>query len=296
MSNQLPIETKREHFVRLVELEQRYGDHGHQPALWKAVADDLELSLEERLWLSILVVGYSHDGSTWVAYNMPGVQTRWTLPPEHLKIAILRRNLFGGRITKHFNEIPRDLTDWISRYRSWNGLIYLFSTLYGNGTWASYTTAETVLTVCGDRILGMDGQPIRADVGGFAANTGPRATLLDLGYEPTEAGATSLLQMVQSHGVDIPIFLLETVMCYWQNMRKGKFYVGRSIDRQQNQIEYAEQKHVCCSRLWAARSKIFNIDTLGEIQGWPGLDKERLKHYLKTTEILLPTEQRIRKP
>jgi hypothetical protein len=273
-------------FAKLVKWEDYYLDHGHQPGLWKRVAEDMGMSKEERLWLAFLAVGYSHEGSTWVAYNRPGVRTRKKLPPADLKIAILRRNLYGGRITQHFQELYkiRSFTKWLHGVKKWPDLIKKLKTIYGNGNWAAYTTAETLVTVAD-----LD---IQADETGFVNNTGPRKALELLGFEPSERGVLGLLAKLRDYGVDVPVQLLETVMCYWQNLQKGKFYIGRSIDRQQNQIEYAEEAGVDCDCLWEARRKVFRLETLGEVNGWPGLDKERLKHYKRTGELLLPTEMR----
>lgn len=286
------IEDRRRDFLRLLTIEQEYCDHGHQPAIWKAYADERGMDLEERLWLCFLAMGYSHEGSTWCAINSSGVWRKERLPPSDLKIAILRRNLYGGRLLGHFLHLfaIKSFSKWLAPAikEGWTGLLRELRTIEGNGSWAAYTTAETIITVCG--------LPIEADQSGFADNTGPQATLRHLGYAPTDAGAGELVAWVRAEGLDVPVFLLETVMCYWQNMNKGKFYPGRSIDRQQNQIEYARDRGFDVNPLWRARRAVFKLETLGEIQGWPGLDKERLKHYNRTKEILLPTERRTRCP
>lgn len=285
----MSIELRRADFLKLVALEQEYCDHGHQPAIWKAYADEQGYDVETRLWLCFVAVAYSHEGSTWCAWNAPGVSDKSRLPPMDLKLAILRRNLYGGRIAEHFMDLYaiRNLSAWLDiKNATWHSLLRATKTLNGNGTWASYTTAETIITVCG--------LPITADHSGFADNTGPRATLQHLGFTPDNAGAKAIVEWIKGEGVDVPTMLLETVMCYWQNMNKGKFYPGRSIDRQQTQIGYAHDRGVCCNALWRARRAAFKLESLGEIQGWPGLDKDRLKHYYRTGEILRPTEKRNR--
>lgn len=284
------LEHRREDFLMLLELENFYGDHGHQPAIWKAFADECSMSLEDRLWLCFLAVGYSHEGSTWCAIYSPGVWLKKRLPPADLKLAILRRNLYGGRILGHFADLysKGSFSKWLDiENATWKSLLRQLRQIDGNGSWAAYTTAETIITVCGLDIC--------VDHSGFADNTGPKATLLNLGFEASEKGAEEFIAWVRTQQPEAcEIFLLETVMCYWQNMCKGKFYPGRSIDRQQNQIEYARDKGHDVNALWRARRTAFRIETLGEVQGWPGLDKERLKHYNRTGQILSPIEMRTR--
>jgi hypothetical protein len=275
----------RADFLILAEWEHRLDDHGPQnPFLWQ-LADLLDLTLEERLWLVMLGMAYYQEGSAWVAWNTPGVRARKQPPPVDLPIGVLRRNLFGGKIAKHFADMSRinSFVQWLKPAKDWNSLIETIRGLWGNGSWSSYTTAEAVIS-----ITGWDVTPTTE---WFLSNSGPRKGLASLGFSVDEAGVGSLRSMIGDKGLAIPIAALETVMCNWNNMRKGEFYIGRSLDRQQSRI--LEISYRCdCSLLWEARKKAFNNQALGELNGWPGLDRKRLKLYKQTGRMPLPWENR----
>lgn len=81
-------------------------------------------------------------------------------------------------------------------------------------------------------------------------------------------------------------------MCSYRNLFKAKRYAGYHHDRQLSIIQSYQQSYPEASSLWEEmydmRKKLYHESLLGEVGGWSGIRKERLK--LFTSQGLLGVE------
>lgn len=282
-----PKPTAWDDFTRFVGMQLATGDYDAHIPFLTALARTQGLTPDESLWLGLLYMGYYTEGSMWLAFTTPGVRRQQRPPPANLPITTQRRNLYGGRIVRHFADLyrVRPFTRWLADRRTWADLLLAVGSLWGNGRWASYTTSELLTHLGGPRV-----EPTSYEV---VNSSGPRKGLGALGLPPSEASAEQVRQHIAlTHG-EVPMSVLESLLCDWAGMSKGTFYAGRNIDRQQGRILQAEAH---CGRrldvLWRVRREVFPAETLGEDNGWQGIDANRLKSYRDTGAVLTPDEDR----
>lgn len=278
-----------EQFVTFCKMQLVTEDYdAHLPFLRHMARD---LTLEESLWLGILYMAYYSEASAWVAFSDPEVRARQKPPPLDLPITVQRRNLYGGKIAKHFADLMAipSLTEWVGSANNWSELLEVVNTIWGNGRWACYTSSELLAF--------MAHLPIEPDTFEILGSSGPRQGLEALGLPATEAGAARALGWLEDSGVEIgKMSVLESLLCDWAGMMKGTFYSGRNIDRQQGRLLDVEKlKGADLTVLWEARKAVFPAWSLGEIGGWTGIDRERLRFY-RDKRLLLRADEGRRLP
>ena len=281
-------------FISFARLQLKTGDYDAHIPFLSTLCDSMELSSDERIWVGLLYMAYYTEGSMWRAWRSPGVRGREKHPPLDLPITTQRRNLYGGRIKKHLGELMeiKSLTDWVGEADSWDSLLKVLKRIYGNGRWASYTTAELLI-----RLTEKEGlEPTGFEI---LQSSGPKQGLEFLQMPVAEKSALKILRSMEQEEIEIPMSVLESLLCDWSGMNKGSFYAGRNIDRQQGRILHVEHLRskktgnaVRFKRLWKCRRKCFPKATLGEKNGWAGIDTKRLKAYRDSGKILAPHEQR----
>ena len=83
---------------------------------------------------------------------------------------------------------------------------------------------------------------------------------------------------------DTSVSVITPKICSWRNLFKGRRYMGYHQDRQLAQL-YAYQKNYPGDRLWEAlfalRKRVLAPKLLGEIGGWTGIRKERMKLWVR---------------
>lgn len=275
-------------FLYFCRLQLVTGDYDAHIPLLKLLTRSRGLSPEESIWIGFLYMAYYSEGSAWVAFNRPGVRRRANPPPADLPITTQRRNLYGGRIVRHFTDlyaVKPSLAGWLAECSSWSALLGHLQTLYGNGRWASYTTGELLTHLGGPQV-----EPSTFEI---MDSSGPKQGLVALGLPPTEDGARTVRAALSAAGLNLQMSVLESLLCDWAGMNKGTFYAGRNIDRQQGRILEVERRTgMTCTALWVGRQIVYPAETLGELNGWEGIDRQRLKHYQRTGEVLKPEEKR----
>ncbi len=278
-------------FVDFYELANRCcacGDYDPFHLLLREVEKGMDD--ETALWFSCLFIAHYNPGSAWVAFhNTEYLEWReWDLPIE-----TARRALYGGRIYEHLDDLCRKakaaggLRSLFSesfgedRHSNWHILRRNIGQIYGAGRWAEYTFGEILQKVHGFEVTPTDM--------GNNGSSGPRNGLILLMGAGNDEAGTKLYEHAQQY-VTADFFdyaVLESVSCDFNSMNKGKYYVGRDIDRQQHRIIRAEER-TCKTlyALWEARARVFSHKYLGERNGWYGIDKDRLKHYVSTGEVI----------
>lgn len=264
------------------------GDYDPFHPLLREVTKDLPI--EEALWFSCLFIAHYNPGSAWIAFHDsdPLKPKKWQLPIE-----TARRALFGGRIYRHLEDLSTQaravggLLRFFSRglgsnrYKNWYIVRRTIGGVYGAGRWAEYTFAEILQKV--------HDLPLTPPDMGLKNATGPKNGLRLLTGQDTNQAAWRLFGDTYK-AVYVPWFdcaVLESVACDFNSLNKGRYYIGRDIDRQQHRILKAEAVlGEELSELWEARSQVFQPKYLGEVNGWQGIDSARCKVYTQTKKIV----------
>lgn len=251
------------------------------------------MSTEQSLWFSCLFIAHYNIGSAIVHYQD---QPIYKFRELRMPIEPARRALFGGRIYKHLGDLVakakavgglnnffrQGLTGGASQY-NWDKLRENISSVYGAGRWASYTFAEVLQKV-------HDFPVIPTDMG-LEGASGPKAGLKLLMNGETSLEMATLRGLCRKHvNPTIPWFdyaVLESCACDFNSLNKGRYYIGRDIDREQYRNLRAEATYgKPIPELWEAREAVFQPKYLGELNGWEGIDKQRLTIYQKTGELI----------
>jgi len=274
-------------FVYFTRLQLETGDYDAHIPFLRGLVDHLNLNKEKSLWLGFLYMAYYTEGSMYAAFIQPGVASKKTFPPVDLPITTQRRNLYGGRIHRHFEDLLSrgSLVGWVGQCETWQELIDEVGSVYGNGRWARYTTSELINVMADLKIV--------PDTFEITESSGPRKGLIALELEPIEQSAEYLIKRLSKEGVNLSPSMLESILCDWAGMNKGTFYAGRNIDRQLGRILQVEvMLNTKFPVLWEVRDKVFPKESLGEHYGWKGMDNPRKKLYMTKGIIPKPGEQR----
>ncbi len=272
-------------FVYFCRLQLETGDYdAHIPFLTQ-LRDEYQLPAEEAIRLALLYMAYYNEGSAWVAF------TYHTIYPCLADVPIdpQRRNLYSTQERWWHIKSLRDKAPWtekLAAVKDWRALLDYVGSVYGNGRWATYTTSELLM-----HMANLDVRPSSFEV---MQSSGPRKGLEWLGLEPSEKAAEKVHKALAKEDIHVQYSQLESLLCDWAGMNKGTFYAGRNIDRQQGRIlKVAKLSNATYfTQLWKVREKCFPMHTLGEVHGWEGIDKKRLKVYKETGKVLTPSEDR----
>lgn len=182
--------------------------------------------------------------------------------------------------------------DRFSNQWNWHIVNERLQMLYGNGRWAAYKHCEVLRRV--------NGMPLEAPDMGHQFSSGPRQGLATL-YGDLEGQTSAVIAELDRRGLDlqkrlvrrglvVDIEELETILCNWKSLLKGKYYVGHDIDELQEQIMVANQRGLLSdfytALLFEARAESLPAEYLGEMNGWVGVQKERMVAYRDHGRIL----------
>jgi len=281
------------------------------PLLWY-MGRHLGLIDKEALWLSTLYMAFYNIGSAYVAFvngdpwkELPD----WVLK---LPIGVQRRNLRGGKVREHLLDFSRQalvaggpvalLTQGFTDQPApnWRALQTTLDGVWGNGRWSNFTLGELYQKVNHLPVLPTD---IMND-----GSSGPRAGLAylcevdpELSVEELDKVAARLFKKVRPRiSTDLPYMphnhydygMLESQLCDFNSLRKGRYYIGRDIDRDQERIlathaalEAMGQDTKRLDEVWAAREACFAKEYLGEFSGWIGRTQLANEYYLRTKRV-----------
>lgn len=258
------------------------GDIDPQFLILRRLYAKLGLDQNTSIWFTCLYLLYYHLGSAiqaWKQYPKPDVirKKNWNRELIYFK----QRRCFRGNeyARNQINTIVKvsdgDLASWIDNLvddggeDGWARLREAASEIPYHGPWSSYKLCDMIKFV--------HQYPITApDIGTKpGATAGPIAglnTLTGLGWDKCADDSQlhrDLLQMVID--LDAPVNgldQLESILCDWQSLTNGRYYLGKDIDRDQAQLELAKKRSPVTDILWEARRDIFDERLLGEIGGW----------------------------
>lgn len=274
-------------------------DAEHPVCLW--LIKKHGLSYRQSLWLSFLYMAFYDEASAWVVFKSADP---FTIPTNTaFPIGMNRRNLFGGKIDQHFEslrQVAQTASDWPTHnftgvpWRDWEILNTNLGTVWGNGRFAKYTTAEMLQKVAGVsvEITGFDNKDSSGPADGIARIYGCTRDIPTLDTHAEIAYNRVIASGLRPTYTTVDRGVVESVLCNFSGCCRNKFYSGRNVDRQQERIKRVEAMGHTLPDLWEARQAVFRKADLGELAGWGGIDRERLKSYTQTGKILWSHEGR----
>lgn len=266
------------------QLESRDIDPAY-PILEHAVAG---LSREEQLWRLFLYVTYYHLGSAEQAWNIVGDRPK--LHDLVFPTGVERRGMRGNhaRVARFTESLLKAIEpyggmgDWVlasATRGGWDTVRHDFEKLNGAGPWASYKWADLLKNVLR--------YPLTAtDIGGQGGPIPGLKRLVGDGDWPmlsVDSHAQRIYNLTKNEGIPFDgLDQFETALCDFNSLCKGNYYVGADIDAMMDQLNYD-------SPMWDYRRISFSGRWLGELpeNNWNGLDRDRLKVYRETGEVVL---------
>jgi hypothetical protein len=315
-----PVPARLKDFIYFSQRQYDSLDYDpFHPMLWKMQSG---MDKETALWHSTLFMAWYNIGSFHVVFNNCDVLK---MPPDwttKLPVGTQRRNLRGGRVLDHLEDFIRQakraggieklLTygmhdGWIDKgqLNRWKWLTWNVNGVWGNGRWSTYTTSELY-----QKVNKLDVLPATIMNEG---SSGPRTGLAFMHGIETPQGTkivpeldilaqrffervrpkikTELPYLPKNHS---DLGMVESQLCDFNSLRKGRYYIGRDIDRDQDRLRSTEKalremgrkdqvKHL--KEVWYTREKVFEKRYLGEFSGWPGRTDYAKQFYLKTGKV-----------
>jgi hypothetical protein len=262
----------------------------------------LKLSEEQAVWLTFLYVAYYNMNSTLQVFQEHREPTIPRLDLLKLPTGTERRaHRVPSKLERHLGELVSiaenngGLLAWIRKYlvhdspqQSWDRVVGALESIYGNGRWASYKTAEMLWKI--------NDLPLQASDMGHAHSSGPRKGLALL-YDNLPDGngiedvaeldriSIDLLGKLEQLGVDAKIEEAETSLCDVYALAEGHYYLGMDIDAM------LENLLKCPSPLaqvmFEARARVIPHHYLGELNGWTGVDQKRKRVFKETGKLVV---------
>ena len=245
----------------------------------KDVYEHLNLTLDERVWRTVLYTCFYSLGSAELAWD------RYPTPPDRvepfcLPTGVERRGMRGqpDRVADHLNDVltAAQAFGGVGRWaqeqacqrgtEGWDNTRQAFESLRHCGPWASYKWADLM-----KHTLGFDIEASDIGVGGRGKKAGPipgMVWLTGMDWKECANDISSqklLLKICRDKGVPFAgLDQLETSLCDVNSMIKGRYYVGHDIDLMMTQLQTATPM------FWESRSRVFDPQWLGENGGWFG--------------------------
>ena len=290
-----------EDFHRFALLQLKSGDVDPAGPVLRYLFQKNGLTRERRMWFTLVYVAYYDIASAVYFYREEGWTSGDTLPkgPDRRCLrpkGFMDRHLasYGRFITKYGgieNWLTTDFTG--NEIEDWHILRKAFEEVAYNGRWASYKLAKMFRK--------LHDLPVVVPDLGHKNSSGPRQGLgllfsdLPEGNDPWDLAtldevSTRLHERLKSDGLDIDLGTLETILCNFAGLYKGRFYVGRNIDRMQSQVLDSPVRSSVEKDIFEAREKVLARGYLGELNGWDGI-RSSLEKVYKEYKLVTDTEK-----
>jgi hypothetical protein len=281
-------------------------DHDPIYPLMREVIRARGLTAEQATWLTYVYLTFYNTSSAWLVFShYPEAErmlnrrtmlrdlTAW----EHahrkdLHINIERRGMRGGKwVSVWADAMPLfgpSLWKWLQMsldgtpQKNYEALWTRMQTIPYIGRWAAFKWLDLV-----QHVLEV---PVEAPDMRLAYCSGPRQALEEL-YLGTPTGRqdpdyivylNQLGAHLQEHlartGLPLSWDVLETVLCNFNSLSHGRYYVGHDIDEH---LENTSHGLGDAEPWMEARQRVFDHRLLGEYQGWVGIRKPLKTLYKK---------------
>lgn len=204
-----------------------------------------------------------------------------SLDPSKMKHGTSRRGFRGTRKVIDFINAGMRLRDFVLRGKfrgetGWSEIYYSFMNgLPGCGPWSAFYLTDMMKVILGRPIT----SPNFGHLGSSPRGTGPNACLSYITGIPIEKliGNEPLHKQIYLETLERTPWTgmeeMESCLCNYLSLHKGKYFVGRDIDRQIPMLKGMAPE------FWAARKKYFPHEMLGELHGWDGIRKHLMGTY-----------------
>ncbi len=227
-----------------------------------------DLDLEQTLWLATLYNTYDDLGSAWAVFRRWPSLREWAESPDYEDVTTYnctqeRRNLRGGRVLRRFASTVAEvgsssLLDWMARPLEGNSpqadfvrLTGHMRRVWGVGRQAAFEWAEFAAKCAG--------MPVDCGDAQLWESEGPRRSLQRLYDNPTptrrwlNARLEDAMDRLAAEGVPLAVVDFETIICDFNVMRDGRYYVGRHLAALREEIEAAPpEDRTALDRAWDA--------------------------------------------
>lgn len=284
-------------FLMVAHRQLKSSDFDTEHPVWLKLIGRYSIDADAAVWLSFLYMAYYDEASAWATFNQCDP---WTVPTDvKYPIGTNRRNLFGGKIVRHLEDLVRlhkafpgwPAHDFTGNPRTdWDRLRVAVGQAWGNGRFGVYTTAEMLQKVNGlpVEVTGFDNDNSSGPADGIRRVYGCDGTIPELDKHTERAHQCLLASRLKPTYTALDRGVTESLLCNYGGMCRGKFYSGRNIDRQQERILRVERERpesaTILAPLWDIRQEVFRPEDLGELNGWTGIDRDRLTKYKETGE------------
>jgi hypothetical protein len=193
-----------------------------------------------------------------------------------------------------------DWNEWLSPQDRWNKVSATAMDVPFNGRWAAYKLCDVLVEV--------NGWEMEAPDAGHRWSSGPREGLETLAEQGVfsdlpphadqsneaigrlDAATAHVQRELWARGVPLKISEVETVLCNWKALSRGRYYTGHDIDELLGAVNTLPQSGPYApvrSSLLAARRASFHPDLLGELSGaWIGVRKEMMPVFAATGQLV----------
>lgn len=283
-----------DHFLRFAKAQLESGDIDPTYPVLRIAYRDRGYSPERALWYTLLYVTWYSLGSAEKAFSTyPDVPSSID-GPLILPTGTERRSFRGNDLAReHLNALLQrarthgSLVQWVEAaigpggHVGWDRVRAEFQSVRYAGPWSSYKLADLLAHVHGYPITASD-----LGVGGASESAGPIPGMVKLTGHPWKVCASDralqadLLRRSIERGVPFSgLDQLETSLCDFNSLCKGRYYVGHDIDQQMEHLRGAP------ADFWAARSEAFPRQYLGERGGWYGVRKHLKDRFLTGRDL-----------
>lgn len=265
--------------------------------LCAALYDNGDLDREESLWLLTLYNTYDDLGSAWNVMRRWPTPQAWATADDRDDAATYscaqeRRNLRGGRVLqRHASYVAllddRPQEEWMraplvgdTPGADFERLTAHLRQVWGVGRQSAFEWTEFV-----GKVLGM---PVDAADAQLWESSGPRRALERLFGNPNpsrewlDAAAHNCRDYIAATGVDLPWVDFETIICDFNVMRDGRYYLGRHLAALAEEITTLPEADQPIVR--AAFDSFVP-------EGWrdivPGINPEKMPVYRDTGRLIL---------
>lgn len=283
-------------FVRFAKAQVVSGDIDPTYPVLKEVYRAQKVSREVALWRTLIFVATYHLGFSREVWTMRAPEPRAVDFTDFAGIVTgIERRGFRGRPDHaarfvndvYVGEADEDLCGWVDSFGNgeagWDRARAALQKARGAGPWAAYKFADLLAHVHDVDITASD-----LGVGGGSETAGPIPGMVALyqgAYSWQDCAARVdlarvLLGVCRKCGVPFTgLDQLETALCDFNSLLKGRYYVGHDIDDQMEKLKG------CGPIFWEARS-VFPDFFRGEVGGWFGIRKELRAAYRDRGEVL----------
>jgi hypothetical protein len=274
----------------------------------RRIGDLLEWTMEERVRSVFLHVAYYDLGSALASVDRQyrAFLTAFRAPRPGLKCGSeRRRHRMGDNLAVHLDHLEHIADDhgglswWVRReldedhIGNWQRVAENLTGVRGNGRWAAFKTCEMLAEVCG--------LPLEAPDMGHANSSGPRKGLALVcpetdglaGNRPEvlarlDVMSSILVLKMREAGVEASLATVETTLCDFHSLVRGRYYAGLDIDVMLEQLLAAGLSDGMMGVALRARRLSLPEAYLGELAEfrWRGPDKARKQVYRRTGEIV----------